>query len=101
MNLYEITNGYWGESYRRCYAWAESEATALQKFAVENPDYRRDGLQVNLLFSEGVDAFCTRMSDSGWDADVPNGRCVSMHQVDIGASVRPIGKSVLVIQEGE
>ena len=63
--LYEITNGYTGESYVRCYAWTDSEARArelgIKVFGT------RCRLQVRLLFGSDADEFVTPSSDSGYD----------------------------------
>lgn len=65
MNLYEITTGRCGESYERCYVWAEDEESARMIFAVvHGRDHRCDG--VNLLFRSESSAFCTGISDNGF-----------------------------------
>jgi len=69
MNLYEITNGYTGESYVRVYAWASSEKRALElakeSFGIANRLKTKD-LEIKLLFSASYPEFCTRPSDDGF-----------------------------------
>lgn len=79
MNLYEVTNGYIGESYVRVYAWAASEmqaeemARAIFKADEEKKHNPRphvwEQLHVELLFSGDADAFVTNPSDAGWETD--------------------------------
>lgn len=68
MTLFEITNGYIGESYVRAYAWAGSEADALRMCAAKNGpgDYTARG-----LFELGAAPFCTSLIDDGWPEDEP------------------------------
>lgn len=75
MNLYEVTNGWTGESYVRCYVWAEDEAAALElagqsfrqhRQAKEHPSVYED-LQIEKLFSADDPPFATAVSDSGWE----------------------------------
>lgn len=81
MNLYEVTNGYYSESYVRVYVWTESEDQALN-MAADNFGIVRgkkslepfwmpcDNMHARLLFSENAEPFCTLPSDTGFD-DVP------------------------------
>lgn len=71
--LYEVTNGYIGESYVRVYVWAISEAQALelaqQSFKSAHPNNRSDyseDLTAKLLFKSDSAPFATRPSDDGW-----------------------------------
>lgn len=65
MNLYEITTGRCGESYERCYVWAEDEEEARIVFVlVHGRDHRC--VKVELLFSSSMPAFCTGISDNGF-----------------------------------
>lgn len=93
MSLYEVTNGFCGQSYVRCYVWADGEAAALElsleRFrgeSSEKPDPRMDAkaverwqenLEVTLLFSADAQAFSTFPSDEGFELtdwrDAPGG----------------------------
>jgi len=74
MNLYEVTNSFFGCSYVRCYVWANDQSEAL-KLAREA--YKRDGanyrpnywkkLECKFLFSEDAESFATVPSDNGWE----------------------------------
>lgn len=78
MKLFEITNGYIGESYVRCYAWAESTEQALalareqfraeeegRKYGVPRTEYW-ERLEIVELFDSSTAPFATRPSDDGW-----------------------------------
>lgn len=67
MNLYEIRTGMEGDSYERAYAWAESMGEALQKFEDSNPDPSRAAASIRVLMKETNAAFCTKISDNGWE----------------------------------
>lgn len=78
MQLFEITNGWMGEGYVRLYAWAESEAQAVEmaqaKLKAEaerkTPPYKPsyyEALQVTLLLDSASPAFVTEPSDEGWE----------------------------------
>lgn len=85
LTLYEVTNGYIGESYVRVYVWAISEAQALelaqQSFKSAHPNNRSDyseDLTAKLLFKSDSAPFATRPSDDGWrdrddDSETANG----------------------------
>lgn len=78
MNLYEITNGYTGYAYTRCYVWAESEAQALEiatemfkenakdKYRPKPARYWKN-LECELLLSKDSASFVTKISDVGWE----------------------------------
>jgi len=77
LNLYEITNGYSGCAYVRCYAWAENESQALalatEVFRQQTEDRYRpypknywEQLECKLLFSEDSEPFVTEPDDTGW-----------------------------------
>lgn len=77
MKLYEATNGWLGGSYTRAYVWAHDEAEALelarQRFkADENPLFKPEvrkswnNVQLELLFEDTGEPFCTEVSDEGW-----------------------------------
>lgn len=68
MNLWEITNGHIGESYVRCYAWAEDELLAVEMCVKKNGGQSSDYEAVR-LFGQNDDAFCTTLNDGGWDRD--------------------------------
>lgn len=69
MNLYEVLNGYMGESYVRVYIWTDTEESArdmaLQAFSSKG--YEAGTLHVEKLFSQDDKPFATLPSDSGWD----------------------------------
>ena len=75
MNLYEIENGWCGESYERCYAWTndEKEALKLAKMSFHkecHPDRREDGianLKIRFLFEGKDKSLVSRWSDNGFD----------------------------------
>lgn len=73
MSLYEVTNGYTGESYVRVYVWCYSEADVIP---MANKIFREragkygesywSNLKVKFLF-EGTDpGFVTEPSDEGF-----------------------------------
>lgn len=82
MNLYEVTNGYVGNSYVRAYAWAENEEQALElareKFRAERDSHEYNGkhtyktnywknLTCRFLFSDDAEPFATTPDDNdGW-----------------------------------
>lgn len=75
MTLYELTNGYIGESYVRVYAWAHSAEEAITlarpKFEARGKRERHDDYAANLtatvLFSADDAPFATEASDEGWE----------------------------------
>lgn len=73
--LFEATNGYTGNSYVRCYVWADSEeeAMVLARAAFSQPEALRNdggpkGVTIERLFQEDTPSFATVVSDDGWDA---------------------------------
>ena len=71
MKLFEIRNGYHGESYVRVYAWAETkeEAIALaQKSFTESKAYPLDSrLEIKELLDQSTGRFVSLPSDSGFE----------------------------------
>ncbi len=74
MHLFEVTNGYTGESYVRVYVWAENEETALalaqqtyQLHAGQHGEKYWSTLHSTKLFSQGDGPFCTLPDDAGWE----------------------------------
>lgn len=78
MKLYEIKNGYIGESYVRCYAWAHDERHAL-KMALERfkdeadndpgggyPEDYWTSLVARELFNDNDGPFVSAVSSSGF-----------------------------------
>lgn len=75
MKLFEITNGWMGQSYCRAYAWAPDCETALQlarvKFEAEarangyNSAYWTE-LQAEELMDATALPFCTVPNGDGW-----------------------------------
>lgn len=69
MNLYEVANGWMGESYVRVYVWCEDEETAL-RMALEryrsNPREITDELYIKKLLSSDDLPFATIPNDGGW-----------------------------------
>lgn len=75
--LFEITTGYMGEGYERCYVWAGDEESARQMFqqaygtddgyrvANLNPPKPREIVEIKKLFSSDDEDFVSEMSDSG------------------------------------
>lgn len=63
MQLYEATNGHIGESYVRCYVWAESEQEARDMIVRSRGT---QWLHVRKLFDANDAAFITRATDHGW-----------------------------------
>lgn len=64
MSLYEIHNGYTGESYVRAYAWAPNEEFAIALYSKRNPNQVVAG--ITKLFDETDVPFCTPLSDNGY-----------------------------------
>lgn len=65
MSLYEIQTGHIGESYVRCYVWAENEKHARDLF--EEKHTGRTLERITYLMSISDSPFCTNLSDTGWD----------------------------------
>jgi hypothetical protein len=68
MTLWEIVTPRVGASYVRAYAWARTEARAIELFGLRNP-----GLPVAAvrpLMTPGVLEFCTVANDHGWPEDI-------------------------------
>ncbi|RIK41617.1 MAG: hypothetical protein DCC55_11410 [Chloroflexi bacterium] len=88
MGLYEITNGYVGESYLRVYAWAESEEQALemarQRLQVEDgyPAQYAENLRIELLFDAQEPPFVTDPSSTGFERSWADKRFLSVEQYD-------------------
>ncbi len=78
MTLFEITNDYVGMTYVRVYAWAETEAQALdmaqQAFRTQHlsPGYSRN-LTIKALFNADDLPFVTSPSDTGWEISTEEG----------------------------
>ena len=76
-SLYEVTNGWTGESHFCCYVWASSpyqayglgELSYQEKAAKDNypPEFWKN-LTVRLLFTLQARPFATEPSGSGWHA---------------------------------
>ncbi len=72
IKLFEITTGWHGESYERCYAWAANEAAARDMFYDHlvhksgNPPDERSIQEVTLLFSGDDKPFITELADYGF-----------------------------------
>ena len=70
MKLFEITNGWTGESYIRVYVWAGSEHQAVSMANTRlGYAYRDSDLQVTELFDASAGPFVTAPSDCGWEVD--------------------------------
>lgn len=71
MKLYEVTNGYEGESYVRVYVRTdgnEERAKELARVAFKGDSRHCASLAVELLFDEADPAeFTTLPSSSGWE----------------------------------
>jgi hypothetical protein len=65
MYLFEIQTGWIGESYERCYVWAESTDQARHVF---NLSYgpAREAKKIDCLFHKDDPPFITRLSGSGF-----------------------------------
>lgn len=75
-SLFEATNGYTGQSYMRCYVWADSEEIALEmatsEFKLGVAAYGDDvfrNVRITKLFSSDSDSFVTKPSDDGFDLE--------------------------------
>lgn len=73
MKLFEVTNGYTGESYVRVYVFVETVDEAI---AIARATYERHGRDATTLSArECIDTttvsygFCTLPSDSGWEEE--------------------------------
>lgn len=71
--LYEATNGWMGESYVRCYVWAESKERAFvladEAFARENPNYKPGNISMRPMLNADSEEFASTPSDSGFEID--------------------------------
>lgn len=86
MKLYEARNGYIGESYTRCYVWAENETqaydlarTSFMAEATQIPKYHTrmlydesyyNNIQVIELFGSTAIPFATHPSSDGWSSEL-------------------------------
>lgn len=76
MWLFEAVNGWTGESYIRCYVWAENDERALElareafkKEAITNYDANEDfwrNVRIYYRFDNASPEFVTIPSGSGW-----------------------------------
>lgn len=67
MALYEITNGLTGESYIRCYVWAESREHAFQLAGDRHKQLDHySKWRCQKLFDANAEPFATEWSDSGF-----------------------------------
>lgn len=73
MTLYEVTNGYLGQSYIRVYVWCEDETTAID---MARESFKSDDgydetyynkLRCVKLFSGDSKPFSTLPSGDGWE----------------------------------
>lgn len=62
--LYEITTGNVGESYVRCYVWADSTGEATMLFKTKHPGENQR--TCTAIFTERDASFCTALTDHGW-----------------------------------
>lgn len=76
MYLFEVTNGFIGESYIRVYVWADSEEAALafarqtyQDNAKNYGEHYWSNLHCRKLFSQTDSSFCTLPDDAGWETE--------------------------------
>jgi hypothetical protein len=71
-SLYEFLNGHIGESYVRCYVWADSEeearTLALQSFWSEKGT-GGSIVRMRKLFDADAPSFATQQSDTGFNDD--------------------------------
>lgn len=67
--LWEATNGWYGESYLRCYVWAENEIQAkdLAAEAFQRAGKATGAIELELLMRDVDGPFATKVSDSGWE----------------------------------
>jgi hypothetical protein len=70
MTLYEVLNGHIGESYVRCYVWAETPERALELANEQHrKKYKTDLSEMCIarpLFSSNSAEFATEFNDAGW-----------------------------------
>lgn len=86
MKLYEARNGYIGESYTRCYVWAENinqaldlariafmaQATQIPKYHTKplyDESYYSD-IEIIELFDSTAIPFATQPSSEGWSSEL-------------------------------
>jgi hypothetical protein len=70
-SLYEITNGWMGESYVRAYAWADSEADALELCAAKHIGKKvGNKFEIVKLFDSDSDPFCTAFHDAAFTMEL-------------------------------
>lgn len=80
MKLYEVRNGFTGESYVRVYVWAPDEQMAreMASEAFRKESDKRSSpysesywtnLEVEELFSASRLRFVTKPSDAGWETE--------------------------------
>lgn len=67
MKLYEVTNGWTGESYVRVYVWAPDDTAAAEMAREAFGPGKASSLCVMELFSADSPPFVTQPSDCGWN----------------------------------
>lgn len=68
MKLFEITDGFWGCSYVRAYAWSVNENESLE---MAKAKFKKGAaLEARLLFDSNEKPFCTEVSSEGWERGV-------------------------------
>lgn len=77
MNLFEVTNGWFGESYTRVYVWCKTKGQAIEmassafkEYAMSRPHnkynelfWSKDRLEAEYLFSDDSLPFASEPSD--------------------------------------
>ena len=66
MTLYEITTGYTGATYERCYVWAPTKEHAEEMF-YEKGWGTRTIKSITRLFDADETEFITNLSSEGWE----------------------------------
>lgn len=64
MTLFEITTGFTGMAYERCYVWAESEERARKMYAEAFPGCRFRACEAVLSSTDGE--FITQLNTEGF-----------------------------------
>jgi hypothetical protein len=65
--LMEILTGAVGESYVRCYVWADDARDAERLFRDRHGEERIHSMRI--LMTADSPGFCTKLDDGGWPED--------------------------------
>jgi hypothetical protein len=107
FTLYEVTNGFTGNSYVRCYVWTDggevrAREVAQERFAADgkrNPLNYYTKLSVEALFCAESPEFATLPDDDGWVEHTPLPTSVEL-LAELEEMARPPRAQVIAAVDG-